>query len=126
MLLNFGHTIGHAIEASSNYKILHGFAVGLGILIETKIAQLLGLLSASDYQIIEKIFAQLGISANDLKKLNSAKIIQATKRDKKAQAGNVRYVLLKALGQAHINNKTWAHPVADEIVARAFYAVAEK
>ncbi len=119
MILNFGHTIGHAVEQLSNYKILHGYAVGLGILVEAKIAQLLGILSSANYEIIQTLMAKLGVRGHDLKKYDSAAIIQATQLDKKAKTGAARYVLLKNLGQVYHEKNSFAHPVEDAIVKAA-------
>jgi 3-dehydroquinate synthase len=61
-MLNFGHTIGHALEHASSYQLLHGYAVALGILVEAKIAQLLGKLSEADFLFIKNLFAKLQIT----------------------------------------------------------------
>lgn len=122
MILNFGHTIGHALEQLSNYKILHGFAVALGILVEAKIAQLLGFLSEKNLTHIQAIFSRLGIDGKDLKKYSAAKIIRATKLDKKAKSGTVNYVLLEDLGKVYAKNNLFAHGVPDSVVRAALMA----
>lgn len=116
MVLNFGHTIAHALEKLSNYKILHGYAVGYGILVEAKISQIMGILSAQDYKIIEAGLALLGIDKKVLKKYNVEKIIELTHSDKKNQLGKVRYVLLEKIGTVYLNNNNYAHPVSEKIV----------
>ena len=50
VVLNFGHTIGHALEQLTGYTLLHGYAVALGLLVEAKISQVMGLLAAQAYQ----------------------------------------------------------------------------
>lgn len=119
-ILNFGHTIGHALEQIANYKILHGHAVALGILVEAKIAQLMGFLEVSHYQFIKSLLSRLNISANDLNDFQVDKIIQITQLDKKKRAGRVRYVLLNDLGSVHEMNGQFTHVVADEVVKMAF------
>ena len=123
MILNFGHTIGHAVEHLSQYKMLHGYAVALGILVEAKIAQLLGLLDNEKYVLISALFSRLGINAASLKKYTVNHIINATKLDKKAKAGAVNYVLLRDVGQVYENKKAFAHPVADDVVAKALIEI---
>lgn len=123
MVLNFGHTIGHALEKVTHYKLLHGHAVLLGILVEAKISQLLGILSAKDYQIIEMILSKLNFSADQLKQMNSEEIIKATKIDKKVKIGHVRYILLKEIGQVYSDNFGVAHAVSDDIVRKALLEV---
>ena len=120
MILNFGHTIGHALEQLSNYKLLHGYAVALGILVESKISHLLGLLNTQQYQIIKSAFAELGILGKNLGRFDIDKIIEVTKIDKKAKIGQPYYVLLKEIGQVHIDNNAFAHIiVSDEVVKKA-------
>lgn len=120
MTLNFGHTIGHALEHLSQYRLLHGYAVAYGILVEAKIAELLGLLSTKSYQLIRSIMETLGIYAHDLKKWDVNAIIQATKLDKKNTINQVNYVLLQDIGVVHQQNNRFAHPVPDRVVKNAF------
>lgn len=125
MILNFGHTIGHALEKITDYTMLHGYAVALGVLVEAKISQLSGYLSSEEYQIIQSLFFKLNISGRQLKNMNSDEIIQTTKSDKKMKSNHVRYVLLKKLGQICHDNTVFAYSVADEIVKKALIAVSE-
>lgn len=130
MILNFGHTIGHAIEKILNYEILHGYAVALGIIIEAKIAQLLDLLQDSDYDLIKTLFKKLNIDAKFLKSMKISELIRATKNDKKSiiegQQSKARYVLLKKIGQTHQDHNVYAHHVSDDIVKQAFSIVLEE
>ncbi len=123
MILNFGHTIGHALEKISNYNLLHGFAVAYGILLEAKIAQLLGFLANKNYMLIKSVLLKLGISGAGLKKFAVKKLIQATKLDKKVRTGKVRYVILSGIGQVHKNYNIVAHPVSDKLVKKAYLEV---
>jgi 3-dehydroquinate synthase len=119
-ILNWGHTIGHAIEHLSHYKMLHGYAVALGILVEAKISLLMGYLSATDYLFVENSLKDLGIRPSDLQKYNPNEIIKHTYKDKKAKAGQVYYVLLSGVGQVHQIKGKVTHPVSDRIVKEAF------
>lgn len=125
VILNFGHTIGHALEKISNYNLLHGYAVALGILVEAKISQLLGFLSSDAYQMIQSLFLRLNISGLQLKGFDFESIIQTTKRDKKIKSDHVRYVLLKAIGQVCNDDDSFTYPVSDEIVKKALFNVSE-
>lgn len=124
-ILNFGHTIGHALEQMTHYTILHGYAVALGILVEAKIAQLLGLLSDADYQTIQSLLSKLNIVGSRLKKMDNEEIIMATKRDKKVKSGIVHYVLLKNIGQVCNEGNSFVYPVSDDIVRQALLDVSE-
>ena len=123
MTLNFGHTIGHALEKISGYKILHGYAVAYGILVEAKIAELLGILAPADYMAIATLLAKLAIFPQELSHYSHKKIIQATKYDKKIQSGKVRYVLLKNIGQVYSKPQTFTHPISDELVTCALQVI---
>jgi 3-dehydroquinate synthase len=125
MILNFGHTIGHALEHISNYKILHGHAVGYGILVESKIAELLGHLSPNNFNAIADGLSQLDIHATHLKKYDINRLIQATKIDKKSIATAAQITLLTDIGQIYHNNKRVAHPISANIIKQAFLALTE-
>jgi 3-dehydroquinate synthase len=125
-ILNCGHTIGHALEQLSNYQLLHGYAVALGILVEAKIAQLMGYLAEKQYVVIRSIFNRLDILTSELEQFDVNAVIQSTQSDKKKQAGLVRYVLLKDIGCVYEINNQFVHPVPDEIVRRAFLAISKE
>lgn len=122
VILNFGHTIGHALEQLTDYQLLHGYAVALGILVESKIAQCMGMLDEHHYQYIKALLLRLHISTDELKKFDVNEVIKRTQLDKKNQSGRVRYVLLNGLGSVFEENNHFAHPVPDEIVKKAFLA----
>lgn len=123
MILNFGHTIGHALELASNYQLMHGYAVALGILVEAKISQLLGILDEKDFLTIETFFKVLNITGKALKKYSISSIFKAIKMDKKRNKDGVRYILLKKIGEIHRNKQEVAHRVPDDIVKRAWLDV---
>lgn len=120
MLLNFGHTIGHALEKISHYKLLHGYAVAYGILVEANISHLLGLLDGRQLFTIQNIMSELGIHGKDLKRFNITKLLRVTRNDKKTRHNNVHYVLLQKIGGAYISKRQYTHPVSDKIVQQAF------
>src|ERR1017187_6532009 len=100
-ILNFGHTIGHAIENSSGYgKFLHGEAISIGQVAAAKLShEILGLPSG-DVARIEKLFVQAGLPVRI--KLNGAqrkKLFTAMKLDKKVSGGEVKFVLAEKIGK---------------------------
>lgn len=121
--LNFGHTIGHALELISEYRLLHGFGVAYGMLVETKISELLGILSAKDGDYIRDCLASFGIHGGEIRKYRTREIIAATRGDKKIRGGKPHYVLLESIGSVHIKAGQYAHPVTDAIVKEALRAV---
>ncbi len=120
MVLNFGHTVGHAIESLSNYRMMHGISVALGILMEAKVAQLLGHLSVRAYGTIESLLIRLTITPQALKTLSVDKILRIVQLDKKSCSGKARFVLLRGLGRVYKDKTAYAHPVSNAIVKRAY------
>ena len=102
MILNFGHTIGHALEAELGYKkICHGEAVLLGMLAESKIALSLKMLSKEDFLRIEGLIAKFNLS-DKLKNIDSKRLLQFIGSDKKVASGRIRFVLPRKIGEVEI------------------------
>jgi 3-dehydroquinate synthase len=101
-ILNFGHTIGHAIEASGGYKgYNHGEAVALGILVAADISAYCRLTKRSVVERIEKLFSSLSLPTK-IKKVSFCKIINAHYHDKKFIGRKNRFVLLSGIGKTKI------------------------
>jgi 3-dehydroquinate synthase len=112
-ILNFGHTIGHAIENSSGYgKFLHGEAISIGQVAAAKLShEILGLPSG-DVARIEKLFVQAGLPVKI--KLNTAqrkKLFAAMKLDKKVSGGEVKFVLAEKIGNVKFGCKVAANDI---------------
>lgn len=93
-LLNFGHTIGHAIEVASSYQIAHGEAVAIGLVLEARISHVMGLLSSEALAQIEDRLPPVNLS------YNRETLLQAMTLDKKSRPGSIRFVLLQDIGAA--------------------------
>jgi len=101
-LLNLGHTFGHAIEAATGYtEWLHGEAVGTGLLIAAAMSQACGHLSATEVERVRALLKRTGLPI-DARKIPLAAILEHMKIDKKVQAGRIRLVLLRQIGQAYL------------------------
>lgn len=98
-LLNFGHTLGHAIEKCALFRLSHGQCVALGCLLAIRISNTL---SDTTYQQITALMKECGLET-EYKELDIEEIIAATKKDKKMDNGQVRFILLHALGDAYID-----------------------
>ncbi|HHL71719.1 MAG TPA: 3-dehydroquinate synthase [Bacteroidetes bacterium] len=100
--LNFGHTIGHALENLGGYeRIRHGEAVFLGMLAEARLSTQLGLLSQTEYQRIERLLRQIPLQAV-IEGIEPDRVMEVMRHDKKVQAGRLRYVLPISIGEMHI------------------------
>ncbi len=97
-LLNFGHTVGHALEHVTNFSISHGEAVAIGMLVESHLAVQLGKLKQRDLNAIKAILIKYGLPLKLEKKFSIESIIDAMTLDKKSQKGIPRFVLINAIG----------------------------
>jgi 3-dehydroquinate synthase len=101
-ILNFGHTVGHALEAVTAYRrFRHGEAVGYGMLVAGEMSKLLGLLKSSELELLRQAVRLCG-PLPPAEDLNERTIIAALSRDKKSVAGQVQWVLLRRIGKARI------------------------
>ena len=115
ILLNYGHTIGHAIESSTGYtKYLHGEAVSLGMMAAAKIGQFVGVLREEEVIRQEDVLKAYGLPVK-AQGLDAKEIIKATTSDKKTSDGIVNWVLLEGLGNAVTNNKIPINYVLDAV-----------
>lgn len=101
-LLNFGHTAGHAIEKLKNFELTHGACVALGMIAAAYISWKRNYIDEMTFYEIRDMFVgfDLPISYDSL---TADEILAATKKDKKMDSGHIRYILLKKLGSAFID-----------------------
>lgn len=98
IILNYGHTIGHALESAGNYQLFtHGEAVAIGMVGAARLANLIGWLSASEAACIEQVIASYGLPVR-FPMLNHDVIEERLYHDKKKEGASVRWVLPKAIG----------------------------
>ena len=100
-ILNYGHTIGHALEAISSYgKYLHGEAISIGQVAASKISREQHGLGQAEVERIEALFTAAGLPTTvALSKKDTLKLLAAMKLDKKVIGGQVKFVLAKSIGQ---------------------------
>ena len=113
-ILNYGHTIGHAIEVAENYEISHGEAVAIGMAYEGEVALELGLFSRDDLERQNKVLQKVGLSIK--MKLNSARLIKIIHLDKKAKDNKIKMVLPVRIGKVKREGLTVSFPVDERIV----------
>ncbi len=95
--LNYGHTIGHAIEVLSEYKIPHGQAVIMGMVIVNKLAANRGILNKSDYELTQRMAKEL-LGQSILKDISLDGLDKLLKKDKKTEGNIVNFVIISELG----------------------------
>ncbi len=101
-LLNFGHTIGHAIEKAKNFELYHGECVALGVVAAAYISWKKEMISMEDYYEIRDMFVPFYLPIS-IDHINPEEILKLTKSDKKASAGTIKFILLSKIGKAVIN-----------------------
>lgn len=101
-LVNFGHTIGHAIESLSlqtDHPLLHGEAVGLGMIAEAKVSHLKGFISDDELQLILEKLTHAGLPTKTDRQ-DFEQVLALMALDKKTQGGQIKWTLLKGIGHA--------------------------
>ncbi|MCM1258132.1 MAG: 3-dehydroquinate synthase [Roseburia sp.] len=103
-LLNFGHTIGHAVEKLADFSLYHGQCVGIGMAAASSISCELGHISREEYEDILETLKHFEIPIK-AEKLKADDILAVSKSDKKMVAGKIKFVLLFSVGNAYINTE---------------------
>ena len=98
-VLNFGHTIGHALETLTNYRLRHGEAVAIGMVIESQLAEAIGLAEAGITEIIRSALHGLGLPIAMPTGIEVRDLIQVMGYDKKKSGGKIRFALPKRIGE---------------------------
>lgn len=108
--LNFGHTFGHGIERASDYRLLHGECVALGIVAASRMALELGMIEADSVLRIEQLIAAAGLPTRGLRESTDV-ILNAMHSDKKVRDAKLRFVLPDRIGHVVIRDG-----MSDELV----------
>ena len=117
-LLNLGHTFGHAIETGLGYGVwLHGEAVAAGTVMAAELSARLGWIGAADVARIETIFRRAGLPTVG-PDLGSERYLELMRHDKKVEAGKLRLVLFRAVGEAVVSDGASDGDIAAAIAAR--------
>ena len=103
-MLNFGHTVGHAIEAVTDFKVNHGTAIAVGIVIAARIARRLGLFLQRDMERLTGVITAAGLPVA-MPEINIADVLEAIKHDKKVSGGRVTFILPVRIGQVIVTDK---------------------
>ena len=117
-VLNFGHTVGHAIEQAGDYRrYLHGEAISLGMVAATHISVKHARFRPEDREAIVDVLQRFGLPtrlANDIKR---DRIMDALKFDKKFEQGQIRFVLTPKLGSAYLSSEVTWDDIAEAVEA---------
>jgi 3-dehydroquinate synthase len=103
-ILNYGHTIGHAIESVSDFKMGHGEAVAIGMLAAGRISNRMGILDQQELARLKCVIEKVGLPT-EMPSLKPKRLIQAMEHDKKVLEGRIRFVLPKSIGTVFITDE---------------------
>lgn len=118
-LLNFGHTLGHAIEKLKDFTLLHGECVGLGMLAALEVSRERGLISSDLCLSVKETLTELSMPTT-VSGVTADAIIEASKNDKKMEQGKVKFILLNGCGKAFIDRT-----VTEQEIKAALNAILE-
>jgi len=99
MRLNFGHTLGHAIEACSGFALRHGECVALGMLAACRLSRMMGLLEASVEARVKRLLERIELPTRLTPPIDPDVVLATIRGDKKARGGQVQFVLLEGVGR---------------------------
>ncbi len=116
-ILNYGHTLGHAIEATSEYTIIHGLAVAIGMVAAAKLSVAKGLLDKGRYDQIVEIISEYEMPVMVPQNLDRDTIKSYLKTDKKVKKGKVHFVLPDSIGSTVITSEVTEEMIDDVISA---------
>jgi 3-dehydroquinate synthase len=120
-VLNFGHTIGHAVEAAAGYTLLHGECVALGMLYEVTIAVKMGIASSGTARDVRRAVERIQLPTTLPQNLSADRLVAVMRSDKKMRSGALRFALPREIGTMATGDGTWSVPV-DESVVRGVLA----
>jgi 3-dehydroquinate synthase len=114
--LNFGHTIGHAVELCSDFAVLHGAAVGIGMVFESMLAERVGVAERGTAQRVREAVRAAGLPDDYPEEMQIGDVLAATRSDKKARAGKAEYALPTRIGAMAAADRGWSVPVEESAV----------
>ncbi|MBC7104361.1 MAG: 3-dehydroquinate synthase, partial [Firmicutes bacterium] len=102
-ILNYGHTLGHALEAATGYRrFSHGEAVAVGMAVAAVLAERLGMLAAPEARRIRELLARVGLPVTLPADVDAGELLQALYRDKKVVGGRLTFVLPVNIGEVRV------------------------
>jgi len=106
-ILNFGHTIGHAIEATAKFAALHGEAVAIGMALEARLAEVLGIAELGTADRIRRVLERYGLPLQLPETATVDALMAAMQLDKKSREGTVRFALPQTIGRMYADGQGW-------------------
>lgn len=118
-LLNFGHTLGHALENLTHYSLTHGEAVAIGILVESYLSLQLGGLDQADFDRIKNMLERYKVPMHLTHHFSVTELLDTMVLDKKSLKGKPRFVILEAIGSAKTYGSTYCTTIEEPLLKHA-------
>ena len=102
-ILNYGHTIGHAIESVSDFNMVHGQAVAIGMLVAARISNRMGLLESNEVDRLKALVERAGLPT-EIPDLDAEDLVRSMRHDKKIVGGRIKFVLPRTIGEVFVTD----------------------
>ena len=123
-VLNLGHTVGRAIETVSDYRLLHGEALAIGLVAEVKLANRLGYLSEEDGERVINLLQRANLPVEIPNYIDRDVLVKKLYTDKKVRDGKIRFVIQNGIGDiAVFGDEVYATPVSEDVAGEIIYAM---
>lgn len=122
-ILNAGHTVAHALEQATGYRLPHGEAVALGLVAECAMAEEMGVAEGGTHQRVVSLLARLGLPVRLADPVPETEVLEAMKRDKKNRRARIQFALPSAIG-CMVESGGWTHSAAEPTIMAALIAIA--
>jgi len=114
-VLNFGHTVGHALERISGYAISHGAAVSIGMVAEAAMSADLGILDEPSVRRLATLLSALGLPVALPRDADPVRVLAGAATDKKARGGRLEFALPRSIGEMARTDRGFGVPVPDDV-----------
>ena len=117
-ILNLGHTVGRAIETVSDYRLLHGEAVSIGLVAQARLGAKLGYMTEDEVSRVTDLLAHIGLPTSIPDYINKDELIQKLYTDKKVRDGKLRFVFQKGIGDVmQFDDGRYAKPITEHEIS---------
>ena len=120
-LLNFGHTVGHALEHLTHYSVSHGEAVAIGLIVESYLSLVSGVLDRESFDRIKKILIRFGLPLRLPTRFPVQTILDAMTLDKKSVGGQPRFVRIKGIGSPLVGGSDYCTQVEESLIKNTLH-----
>jgi len=112
-ILNFGHTLGHALEAASHYSLSHGEGVALGMIAAARLSVIMNYLPRAESDRVKSVITKAGLPTTIDASLSTNEVIRRFRADKKKKDDVIHFVLIKKIGMPFVNGSIHEQQIAD-------------